>query len=71
MAMALPSAHRNGVAIFYCEAENLTIEEFCLHGPNVTSFQLVTGRRRWHAVGCYIAPRNTSTVYDVAAAIMY
>ena len=69
--MVAPIAHCGGVAIFYHNAEHLTIEEFRLHGPTVIRFQMVTGRRRWHVVGCYIAPRNTSTVYDVAAAIRY
>ena len=33
-----PSAHRSGIAIFYCKAE------LRLHGPNVISFHLVMGR---------------------------
>ena len=44
MAAAPPSAHRGGVTIFYREAEHFAIEELCLHGPNVISFQQVTVR---------------------------
>ena len=51
MATEAPSAHRGGVVIFYREAEHFAVEEICLHDPNVTSFNLVTGRRRWHVVG--------------------
>ena len=46
MAMAAPSAHRGGVAIFYRKAEHFATKELHLHGPNVISFQMVTGRRR-------------------------
>ena len=49
--MAAPSAHSGGVVIFYHEAEHFSIEELRPHGLNVTSFQLVTGRWRWHVVG--------------------
>ena len=62
MAMETPSAHRIGIAIFYCKAEHFAIKELCLHGPNIISFQLMTGRRRCHVVGCYIARRNDSTI---------
>ena len=30
---------------------------------------MVTGRRMWHVVGCYISPINTSTIYNVTASI--
>ena len=69
MATEAPSAHRGGVAIFYREAERFAIEDICLHEPNVIRFQLVTGRRRWDVVGCYIAPINDSTIEDVSETI--
>ena len=68
-ATAAPSAHRGNVAIFYRKAEHFSIEELRLCGPNVTSFQMVTGRRGWHAVGCYITPSDVSIIEDIAAAI--
>ena len=58
MATEEPSAHCGGVEIFHCEAEHFDIEYLLLHGTNVILFQLVTGWRRWHVVGCYIAPRD-------------
>ena len=69
MATEALSAHCGGVAIFYREAENLAIKELHLHSPNFISFQMVTGRRRWHIVGCYIQPSDNSTIEGVAAAI--
>ena len=61
-----PSARRVGVAVFYCEVEHFSIKELFLHGLNVISFQLVTGRRQWHVVGCYIAPRYALAIEEVA-----
>ena len=61
--------HRGGVAIFYRKAENFAAEELFLHGPNAISFQLVTGRRRWHVLGCYISPSNALTIEDIADSI--
>ena len=38
---------------------------------NVISFHLVMERRWWHVVGCYISPRDASTIENAAAAIRY
>ena len=56
------STHCGGVAIFYREAEHFAIKDLRLHGPNVISFQMVTGRRRWHVMGCYIVPIDSSNI---------
>ena len=37
--------------------------------PNVVSFQLATGARRWYIVGCYLAPDDTLTIESVVAAL--
>ena len=63
------SAHRGGVSIFYHKAEHFAIEELHLHGPNIISFQMVTGRQRWHVVRCYISPSNASAIEDVSVAM--
>ena len=68
-ATAAPSAHRDGVTVFYHEAEHFATEELRLHGTNNLRFQLVTGRRRQHVAGCYIAPIDASIVEDITAAI--
>ena len=69
MSKEAPSAHRSGVAIFYPEADHFAIKELRLHGLNVISFQMVTGRCWWHVMGCYISPGNDSTIEDVDTAI--
>ena len=69
MATEATSAHRGGVAIFYHEAEHFAVKELLLHGPNIISFHLVTGRCRWYVVGCYIDPINASNIESVSAVI--
>ena len=46
IATDAPSRHRGGVALFYREEANFTVEEVREYGPNVLSFEVVTGRRR-------------------------
>ena len=43
-----------------------TIHNF---GPNVVKFQLEMGDRRWYIVGCYLSPKDTSTIDSIAAAL--
>ena len=71
MVTEAPSACRGGVAIFYREVEHFAIKELRPNVPNVIVFQLVTGWRQRHVVGCYIAPIDASTTEDVAVAIKY
>ena len=40
------SRHRGGVALFYREEANFAVEEVRTYGPNVLSFEVVTGRGR-------------------------
>ena len=61
-AKAVLSDHSGGVAILYRKAGHFVIEELRLHSPNVISFQMVTGRHRWHVVGFYIAPSDASII---------
>ena len=61
-----PSWRNRGL---YRKAEQSTIEELCPHVPNVIRFQMLTGRRRWHILGCYISPRDASNIEDIVAAI--
>ena len=39
------------------------------YGPNVMSFEVATGARRWYIIGCYLAPDDTSTIERVVAAL--
>ncbi len=36
-----------------------------LRGPNVLSFQLVSGATRWYIVGCYILPTGLTTLMHI------
>ena len=46
IATDAPIRHRGGVALFYREEANLAVEEVRTYGPNVLSFEVVTGRGR-------------------------
>ena len=63
------SRNRRGVALFYKESPRFVVEAHQHHGPNIISFYLVTGGRRWHVVVCYLAPRNASTLESAVAEI--
>ncbi len=39
-----------------------------MRGPNVLSFQLVSGAVRWYIVGCYIPPNDLTTLTHVKQA---
>ena len=39
------------------------------YGPNVLSVEVVSGRRRWFIVGCYIAPDDAQTIERVVKAL--
>ena len=41
------------------ETKRFTVENAKVEGPNVLSFQMLTGKNeRWHAVGCYFPPSD-------------
>ena len=58
VATDTPSRHYGGVAVFYWPSPLFAVEAVCQFGPNVVSFQLATGARRWYIIGCYLAPRQ-------------
>ena len=64
-----PSRHRGGVALFYRTSAQFAVEEVREYGPNVLSFEVVTGRRRWYIIGCYIAPDDARTIERVVTAL--
>jgi len=63
------SPHQGGVALFYRESEFWQIESVVKHGPNVVSFELVTGWCRIPVVGGYIPPSDQSTLPHMIAAM--
>ena len=58
-----------GVALFYRLSPLFAVEAVREYGPNVMSFELATGARRWYIIGCYLAPDDTSTIDRVVAAL--
>ena len=39
------------------------------YGPNVLSFEVATGARRWYIIGCYLAPDDAETIERVVTAL--
>ena len=64
-----PSRHCGGIALFYREGAGFSVEEVRQYGPNVLSVEVVSGRRRWYIVGCYITPDNAQTIERVVTAL--
>ncbi len=63
-----PSKWQGGTSLFWRTSRTHEIEEVEMRGPNVLSFQLISGATRWYIMGCYIPPTNltTSTHVDEA-----
>ena len=38
-------------------------------GPNVASFLLTSGRRRWYVLGAYVPPHDAPSVYRIEQAV--
>ena len=69
VATDAPIRHRGVVAVFYRPSPHFEVEAVRQFFPNVVSFQLETGARRWYIIGCYLAPDDTSTIDIVVAAL--
>ncbi len=61
---------KEGLAFFWMASDLYKAEEVELRGPNVLSFQLVSGATRFYIVGCYILPNNLTTLMHVKEAWM-
>jgi hypothetical protein len=60
-----PSKWQGGISHFWRTSETYEIEDVELRGPNVLSFQLVSGATRWYIMGCYIPPTDLTTLMHV------
>ena len=67
VATDAPSQHRGGVAVFHRPAPHFAVEAVQTFVPNIVSFQMATGARRWYIVGCCLTPDNTLTIESVVA----
>lgn len=63
------SHSQGGIALFYRDSPYWQVESVKRYGPNVMSFQLVTGGIRIAAVGAYIPPADLSTLEFVNRAL--
>ena len=64
-----PSVQSEGVTMFYQPEGHFSVEAIRICGVNVVSFYMALGGRKWFIVGCYLAPDDTSTIYEVFADI--
>ena len=69
VATDAPSRHRGRVAVFHRLAPYFAVESIQKFRPNVVGFQLATGERRWYILGFHLAPKDTSTIESVVAAL--
>ena len=69
VATDAPSRHRSGVALFYRPSSLFAMEEVREYGPNVISFEVATGGRRWYIIRCYLAPDDARTIERVVTAL--
>jgi hypothetical protein len=63
-----PSKWQGGISLFWRTSETYEIKEVELHGPNVLSFQLMSGTTRWYIMGCYILLTNLTTLTHIKQA---
>ena len=69
VATDAPSRHRGGVALFYRPLSLFAVEAVREYGPDVLSFEVATGGRRWYIIGCYLAPDDARTIERVVTAL--
>jgi exonuclease III len=48
--------NQGGIALLWRETTYMQVEGIRTHGPNVISFELVSGPRRWLVIGAYVPP---------------
>ena len=58
MAIDVKQARIGGFALLWEESELYKLEEAKARGPNVITFELMTGSDRYYVVGCYIPPSD-------------
>jgi hypothetical protein len=63
------SVFQGGIASVYRPSAYWTIETINRYNPNVISFELVTGERRFSCVGAYIPSGDTTTIENITIAI--
>ena len=57
------------MALFYRPSALFTVEEVSEYGPNVISFEVAMGGRRWYIIVCYLAPNDARAIEPVVTAL--
>ena len=60
---------RGGVAVVWRVAKGWQVENTAIFGPNVVSFLLILGERRWYIVGAYVPPNDVPAMNLVEQAL--
>jgi hypothetical protein len=60
--------NQGGVALVHRHSDQWQVESEMRHGPNVVSFLITTGQRRFFFVGVYIPPADMSTLNHIRLA---
>jgi hypothetical protein len=55
------SVRQGGIALFWKDNDLYEIEKSKIRGPNMLSFELVTGEMRFYVVGAYLLPSDPGT----------
>ena len=69
VATDAPSRHRGRMALFYRPSPLFAVEAVREYEPNVMSFEVATGARRWYIIRCYLAPDDTKTIERVVTTL--
>ena len=63
--------HQGGIAIVWKGAEGWGVEGLLNFGPNVVSFIIKSGRKRWYGVRAYVPPNNLPKTNWISQALEY
>ena len=64
-----PIQHQVGVVVLFHLLARFKLEAHQFHDPNVFSFHLDLGGKKWFFVGCYLVTDYASTIERVVTAI--
>ena len=57
------------MALFYRPSPLFEVKAVRDYGPNVLSFEVATGARRWYIIECYLSPDDAETIERVVTAL--
>ena len=69
VATLAPSRHRGGFTILYWDSPNFAVKAIHQFGVNIIACELVTKEWCWYILGCYLAPGDGVTIWNMEAAM--